>query len=81
MEEARAGLVGGAEAVLGPVPAQVSALAGPDPPSQLPTAASHGVKAGLVPIHSQLLRTVQRPRQRARRAVLAQWLLRDLSAS
>lgn len=81
LEEARAGLGGGAEAVLGPGPAQFSAQAGPDPPSQLPAAARHHVKVGLVPVHSQLLGTVQRPRARARRAVLAQRLLRDLSAS
>ena len=42
MEEARAGLGRGAEAVLERSPALVSALAGPDPPSERGTAARHG---------------------------------------
>lgn len=42
LEEARAGLGRGAEAVLGRSPALVSALAGPDPPSERRTAARHG---------------------------------------
>lgn len=63
MEEARAGLGGVAKAVLGQGPAQVSALVGPDPPSQLPTAARHRVKAGWSPYTPKLLRTVQRLRR------------------
>ena len=42
LEEARAGLGRGAEAVLGRSPALVSALDGPDPPSESRTAARHG---------------------------------------
>lgn len=71
MEEARAGLGGGAEAVLRRGPAPVSSLAGPDPPSERSSAARHRVRPGgslLTPGSSE---TIQRLRATASRAVLA----------
>ena len=76
MEEARAGLGGGAEAVLGwgPAwgPAPVSALPGPDPPSERRTAARHRVRPGGSLLTPGCSETFQRLRATASRAVLAQ---------
>lgn len=74
MEEAGEGLGGGAEAVLGPGPAPVSALAWPDPPSERRTAARHAVG----PVRSPrilILETIQRLRAVARKPVFVHRLL------